>query len=216
MVMSLYRRAVVGMMVFLGWLAVINPLHAAQIWRSKHMALMGSMPAQKLPRLYMVHLPLAAPLPARLPIEGDHLRQQKVRDLFAPLRSLRSQMETSFEPLGDISGDGFLQLLKRGRKYTFVLVGSRLYVARSSMSGTNRLVTKHYFIGNYSSEVFFAGECWLSGTGSLVIDNNSGTFKPTTQPLAEVAAVLEQSLGIHVETRAFIAAEPMQGVTLIN
>ncbi len=185
-------------------------IHAAPVWQVKHLRWPGENSksgqeagAEKLPRIFQIKLSKAPPS-LDLRIAGDKERQQKVEGLFAPLRAKRQYLATHLKALGEVKSKKILALFKPGQKYTYVITDAQVFFAPIDKIAGSKLATKHYFIGNYPEVIFFAGECWINEAQQLVVDNNSGTYRPGSSMLPMVASFLGETLGFTVNYKTYI------------
>jgi hypothetical protein len=201
-------RRILCIFIFFISLGFSPSLISAPAWRSARIREStineNGKKSEKSPRIYAVQLNLSAPLPHTLFIAGDAERQKKVAHIFSPYRAQRQRVEAALENLGDLSPQALLALFKTGRKYTYTIIKDRLYFAQIDAGAKNKYLTKHFFVANYPEALYFAGECWTNDQQSLVIDNNSGTYRPTAAALPEVAATLQKSLGLPVTISVYL------------
>jgi hypothetical protein len=89
-----------------------------------------------------------------------------------------------------------LSKLNQNELYTFVITEKEIRFAttsRGSISPKN-FSSKHALLAN-GEKVHFAGEVWFEN-GVLVVNNNSGTFKPKGEDLADVAKYFQDVFGV--------------------
>lgn len=111
---------------------------------------------------------------------------------FSALKSVEYFENNSVSPLKN---------LKAGVIYNFVITKDEVRFASTSRNlNAKNLASKHALLANNTDEVFYAGEAWLEN-GVLVINQNSGTYKPNGKYLSDVALYLQHSL--EVEKVAF-------------
>lgn len=93
------------------------------------------------------------------------------------------------------TGKEFLELFNNGRRknipryYTYVIVPGGMYFSETGASFFTDFMSKHAMHANASEEVCFAGEFHIQqkdGKYVLVIDNNSGTYAPPKDKVAQL------------------------------
>jgi len=89
-----------------------------------------------------------------------------------------------------------LKSLKEGELYTFVMTKNEMRFASTSRAALSpkNFATKHALIAN-GDEIHFAGEAWVEN-GVLVVNHNSGTFRPLPGFLGDLAMYLQRSLKV--------------------
>ncbi len=108
-------------------------------------------------------------------------------DFFLSLKRVLVQEKNSSSPL---------KKLKENQLYTFVFTDKEIRFATTIREqGAKNLASKHALLANITDQVHFAGEAWLE-KGVLVINNNSGTFRPEAQYLENVAEYFQKALGV--------------------
>lgn len=93
-----------------------------------------------------------------------------------------------------------LKNLKEGELYTFVLTDKDMRFAETSRGrlSPKNFASKHGMLAK-GDKVHFAGEAWLE-EGILVVNNNSGTYKPDASFLADLAMYLQKSFNVEKVT----------------
>jgi hypothetical protein len=89
-----------------------------------------------------------------------------------------------------------LQRLRPGEIYTFIATDKEIRFASTSRSPTaiKNMTSKHGFLAD-GSQVHYAGEAWLDENGALVINHNSGSFRPNPEFLEDVAQYFRDNFG---------------------
>jgi hypothetical protein len=95
--------------------------------------------------------------------------------------------------------------------YNYVVTGDEMRLKRLEGASERErktiqwLLAKHVLISGYSKDVRLAGEIWSylrdDGTQVLVVNANSGTYKPTPERLHAAAEVVSNMFGVEVETQ---------------
>ncbi|HVJ65483.1 MAG TPA: hypothetical protein VM901_09535 [Bdellovibrionota bacterium] len=86
------------------------------------------------------------------------------------------------------SSNVFMNHLRPGQKYTFVVHDRGIVVSTTSKNLLEDLVSKHFFLarhGGLDGRVRMAGELWLDSQGALHFDDHSGTYRPNAQAMLE-------------------------------
>ncbi len=105
-----------------------------------------------------------------------------------------------------------LAALKNGELYNFVVTKDEVRFASTSRAfNAKNIASKHALLAKNTDEVFYAGEAWLEN-GILVVNHNSGTFRPNPKYLSDVALYFQAALG--VEKVTFTDILPPPGKTL--
>ncbi len=80
--------------------------------------------------------------------------------------------------------------------YNFVVTDKEIRFASSSRGklSLKNLASKHAQLAN-GDKVFYAGEAWLEN-GTLVVNHNSGTFRPNSKYLSDVASYFQENFGV--------------------
>jgi hypothetical protein len=89
-----------------------------------------------------------------------------------------------------------LEKLKEKALYTFVLTKNELRFAETTRrtGAIKNFLSKHFYLSR-GEPVFFAGEAWLD-EGILVVNHNSGTFRPNPDDLPAIAEYFKKALNI--------------------
>jgi hypothetical protein len=89
-----------------------------------------------------------------------------------------------------------LSALNQKELYTFVVTEKEIRFASTTRGfSPKNLATKHALLANNTDPVFYAGEAWFEN-GVLVINHGSGTFKPSSKDLADVALYFQKAFGV--------------------
>lgn len=89
-----------------------------------------------------------------------------------------------------------LSALNQKELYTFVVTEKEIRFASTARGfSPKNLATKHALLANNTDPVFYAGEAWFEN-GVLVINHGSGTFKPSSKDLADVALYFQKAFGV--------------------
>lgn len=89
-----------------------------------------------------------------------------------------------------------LSKLDQKELYTFVVTEKEIRFAATSRGlNPKNLATKHALLANNTDKVYYAGEAWFED-GVLVINHGSGTFKPSSKDLADVALYFQKTFGV--------------------
>ena len=108
-----------------------------------------------------------------------------------------SKINSSFVRLGDVQRRKFLQLLKPGIRYTYVIQGRTLRIAEI-LNDLDPYVkfSKHIILADFSDAVTYAGELWRDPRSSkrIILDNNSGTYKPSEKTTQKIARLFEKKI----------------------
>ena len=152
------------------------------------------------PRAIMISLPeLNRSLPDEFVMASDVPWMKILNDPIHPLRLEYSQMIKNMRLRGNLEGQQILALLVPSARYSYVLSSGYLVLAEINRSKKLKKFSKHFFIAGFSSSVKYAGEAWLSpNRQSLLIDNNSGSYKPKKRQIEKVAGLLSGYLGVEV------------------
>jgi len=97
-------------------------------------------------------------------------------------------------------------------KYNIVITGKSISVVRLNVKYPfiDWILSKHVLTSGYSSDVRFAGEMWKDCNGKVYINNNSGTYTPSSNS-AQQAAIYLRSIFTEVH---FFAQETFAQETI--
>lgn len=108
----------------------------------------------------------------------------------------------------DVDSKAPLKALKSGDLYNFVVTKDEIRFASTSRAfNAKNISSKHALLAKNTDEVFYAGEAWLEN-GILVINHNSGTFRPNSKYLSDVALYFQAALGVEKVTFTDILPPP--------
>lgn len=108
----------------------------------------------------------------------------------------------------DLNTSKPLDALKKNELYNFVVTKNEVRFASTSRAfNAKNISSKHALLAKNTDEVFYAGEAWLEN-GILVINHNSGTFRPNSKYLSDIALYLQASLGLEKVTFTDILPPP--------
>jgi hypothetical protein len=134
--------------------------------------------------------------PIPLPTIIDHIKHQTLcaKPIIWLVR--RSQVQTR-PVFRTADKNQLIDELSTDQKYNFVLIGDgRLAFARiphATLKYPYRLLSKHVGLAKRSSNVRFAGEMWKTDDGeTLLINNNSGTYRPDDKMLPDAVAYFQR------------------------
>jgi len=89
-----------------------------------------------------------------------------------------------------------LSALNQKDLYTFVVTEKEIRFASTTRGfSPKNLATKHALLARNTDPVFYAGEAWFEN-GVLVINHGSGTFKPSSKDLADIALYFQKAFGV--------------------
>jgi len=96
----------------------------------------------------------------------------------------------------DNGQEELIKRLKANELYTFVITDKEVRFASTSRSkiSPKNYASKHAILAN-GEKPHYAGEAWMEDD-VLVVNNNSGTFKPTADDLNDVAIYFQEVFGI--------------------
>lgn len=77
-------------------------------------------------------------------------------------------------------------------KYNIVITGEAIGIVKLNVKYPfiDWILSKHILTSGYSSDVRFAGELWKGQDSVIYLNNNSGTYRPTNELLAQAVAYL--------------------------
>lgn len=157
------------------------------------------------PHAIMVSLPrVSQTLATEQQIDPRVPWMKVINDPIHPLRFDYSDLMKNMGLLGNLEGREFLDLLEPMAKYSYVLTGQHLVLAEIDRIKRKKSFSKHFFLSGFATSVRYAGEAWVDKYKSkrLIIDNNSGTYKPDKHQLNQVALMLSSFLNIEVLPKA--------------
>lgn len=134
--------------------------------------------------------------PVPLPTLMDHIKHQTL--CAKPIIWLVRRSQVQGHPIYRLSDkDELLKEIQIDHKYNFVLLGDgRLVFARIPHVAPKypyRLLTKHVALAKRSSHVRFAGELRQGDDHqTLLINNNSGTYRPDDKLVPQAVAYFQQ------------------------
>jgi hypothetical protein len=97
---------------------------------------------------------------------------------------------------GEIALAKLPSLLEPGRRYTVVVTDNAVAFSPVGRNLVSKLLSKHYILSDGEPEqVRYAGEMWRDGD-RLVLDDSSGTFRPSVGELRRAVAFFRDHLGI--------------------
>jgi hypothetical protein len=156
---------------------------------------------------------LSAPLRA-YPGKLDAVSKIKRYVLFSRpvVRFIRAHMAQEMKTLGRFHGPVLVGMFQRqtGAQpflYNVIITGTSARMTRlengtaKDVAKANWLLAKHVLLSGYDCDVRFAGEIWVEDTETgqkLWINNNSGTYKPTSDQAEAAARFLERLIGVEV------------------
>lgn len=125
------------------------------------------------------------------------------------------------------TGDQFLEMLNGGfregkrRVYTYALVDNGFFFSETGAAMSKDVMSKHAVHANANPNVRYAGTfriCFDNGQPILVMDNDSGTYRPCTEDGKNLKAVLEATFaGLRVHTlTAFDQGKPAEQGDAVN
>jgi hypothetical protein len=123
------------------------------------------------------------------------MREFKKRVLFpAPtVRLMRSQLSESYNIIPGLNQTQLLDMLRTDseeypNRYNFIVLGNRIIIMKLDIHNgmVDWVLAKHVLLSNYSEDVRFAGEIWKTADGVIHINNNSGSYEPETEWLANI------------------------------
>ncbi len=134
--------------------------------------------------------------PVPLPTLIDHLKHQTLcaKPIIWMVRRSQVQAHSITQSINRIQ---LINELPIDQKYNFVLLGDgRLVFGRiphATLKYPYRLLTKHVGLAKRSSNVRFAGEMRKTDNGeTLLINNNSGTYRPDDRMVPQAVAYFQQ------------------------
>ena len=142
--------------------------------------------------------------PVPLPTLADHIKHQTL--CAKPIIWIIRRSQVKAHPVvQSINKKQLIDELLSDQKYNFVLLGDgRLVFARIPHIAPKypyRLLSKHVALAKRSSDVRFAGELRKVDNGeTLLINNNSGTYRPENK-LLPAAVNYFQKLFPHISIR---------------
>ena len=160
--------------------------------------LWGEMPIWEV-RQWSIDIDLYLPLclhPVPLPTLTDHIKHQTL--CAKPIIWLVRRSQVQAHPLYRLADkDELLKEILVDHKYNFVLLGDgRLVFARIPHIAPKcpyRLLTKHVGLAKRSSNVRFAGELKKADDNeTLLLNNNSGTYRPDDKLVPIAVAYLQR------------------------
>jgi hypothetical protein len=134
--------------------------------------------------------------PIPLPTLADHIKHQIL--CAKPIVWLVRRSQVQAHPVYRTADKKrLIDELSTDQKYNFVLLGDgRLVFARiphTTPKYPYRLLSKHVGLAKRSSNVRFAGEMRKADDGeTLLINNNSGTYRPDDKMLPEAVAYFQR------------------------
>jgi len=125
------------------------------------------------------------------------------------------------------TGEQFLEMLNGGfregkrRVYTYALVDNGLFFSETGAAMSKDVMSKHAVHANANPKVRYSGTfriCFDNGQPIIVMDNDSGTYRPCTEDGARLKATLEATFaGLRVHTlTAFDAGKPAKQGDEVN
>jgi hypothetical protein len=157
---------------------------------------------------------LRAPLKA-YPGKLDLVSKAKRYVLFSKpvIKALRAQMAVKMDSLGRISGPTLVDMFQAGTPddpflYNVVITGTSARMTRlenrnaKDVGKANWILAKHVLLSGYDPDVRYAGEIWVHDTEAgrtIHINDNSGTYKPSSAHGAAAARFLQQLTNVSVE-----------------
>lgn len=106
---------------------------------------------------------------------------------------IRSHMTKSFDKHEGFTQYNLVNMLAPEvdgdeRKYNFVVTSKEMILISNSVcyGFVDWILSKHVLISGYSHDVRFAGEMWKDENNTIYLNNNSGTYRPTTEQLEKV------------------------------
>jgi hypothetical protein len=157
---------------------------------------------------------LQAPLQA-YPGQLDAVAKLKRYVLFSKpvIKVIRYQMAVQMDSLGRLPGPTMVDMFQAGTDdkpflYNVVITGTSARMCRlenrtqKDVHKANWVLAKHVLLSGYDPDVRYAGEIWVHdspGGRVLRINNNSGTYKPSTAQAEAATRFLQQLTGVPVE-----------------
>jgi hypothetical protein len=138
------------------------------------------------------------PFPGKSP---DFATRIKKRFLFSPVvvKFIRSQLAKEFQSFEGVSTSDLYDVLRTDsenypNKYNFVVTSRGLTLMKIGikMKYVDWILSKHVLNSGYAKDVHFAGEFWKGEDGSIYVNGNSGTYKPTNEDLTHVVEMLQE------------------------
>jgi hypothetical protein len=133
----------------------------------------------------------------------------KKKFLFNPMMvgMIHSNMACDYTYFSALSEYDFLKMIlphspDAPNKYNFVLTGDQIIISQLDVGNKTAswALSKHVLLANYSKDVRFAGEFWKGSDNVIYFNNNSGTYKPTTEHLEKAEQLLQTLLsGVKVQ-----------------
>ncbi len=93
----------------------------------------------------------------------------------------------------------FFVLFKKHKRFTFVINDRELLFTHTSSWPWTALQSKHIILANTSAKIRAAGELFFHQRGEvseLVVENNSGSYRPQVMNMQAVAQLLRHELGL--------------------
>lgn len=116
------------------------------------------------------------------------------------------------------SGNDFIKVLKGGirndtaRVYTYALVDNGLFFSETGAGFSKDTLSKHAVHANANPKVRYSGTfriCFKGEQPVVVLDNDSGTYRPCTEDGARAKAALEESFpGLEVCALSVLVEQP--------
>lgn len=119
-------------------------------------------------------------------------------------------IKSAFKERGDYQGKKLLSLLKEGVRYSYVIKDGVFRLAEILSDGHPATrFSKHILLADFATQVTYAGELWKDPRNpkKIILDNNSGTFKPRSKDLGKIANLLKKNLKIKIKTEIHRAYE---------
>jgi hypothetical protein len=122
---------------------------------------------------------------------------------------IRRQLATQMDSIGSLPAQTLVDMFQVGTAtdpfvYNVILTGTSARMCRlenrsaKDVGKANWVLAKHVLLSGYDPDVRFAGEIWADKHGSLVISNESGTYKPSDAQAQAAARFLEALTGVNV------------------
>lgn len=119
----------------------------------------------------------------------------------------RVKIEQKLKKLSNSFDETILDYMTMDYNYSFVISNRQIIISKILPIRKVKYAAKHILLANFSAKVRYAGEMWLevdkSGNRYIVMNNNSGTYKPKLDYLKQAGRLIAHNLGIPVKIKKF-------------
>ncbi len=159
-------------------------------------------------KLYEIELPTS--LQVENPLEARaNSSFYKILSAFDAPRSSRWLKDKVYASETSSETSSITEILEAGVTYNLVISKNKVYLASMNDSLLSNWLTKHYVISGHANDVAFAGEVMKTPDGLLIVNNNSGTYRPAKSQVEQFEDLFAMYEGASPSTRV-LPKEPLK------